>query len=143
MLRPCIVSPDILSAYRPFLFTDRDVSELLLLGLEEDGVPCGLLAGSPEGEVFTVHSLYIAPACRRRGGALRLLEVLLAVTEDDPSLKRIRCAWADGPETGGLAPLLTGVGFVPAPVEDGLTAAEFTLNPTEDLGYLLSGMEDN
>ena len=143
MLRPCIVSPETLPAYRPFLFTDREPADLLLLGLEEDGVPCGLLAGCPDGDVFAVHSLYIAPACRRRGGALRLLEVLLAVMEDDPALGRVRCVWKDGPETEGVAPLLMGVGFVSVAAEDGLTAAEFTLNPTEDLGYLLAGMDDN
>lgn len=145
MLRPCVVTPDTLPEYGAFLPTEltEEAAAMLLLGLEENGVPCGLLSGKPEGDVFALRSLYVAPTCRRRGGGLRLLEVLLAVLEDDPSLRSVRCEWKADAEPEGLAPMLLGAGFVPAPAEDGLTAAEFTLTPTEDLGYLLADMGDD
>lgn len=145
MLRPCVVSAETMPEYRAILPADwADESEaVFLLGLEEDGVPCGLLTGRPEGDVFAVRTLYVAPACRRRGGGLRLLEVLLAVVEDDASLRCVRCEWKATDDTAGALPMLLGAGFVSAPAEDGLTAAEFTLNPTEDLGYLLADLAED
>ena len=144
MLRPCVVTAENRDGFLRFLpaeLTEQQES-LLLLGLEEDAVPCGLLAGVPAGEVFELCTLYVAPEHRRRGGGLRLLEVLLSVLEDEPELKTLRCAWQETADTAGAAPLFRAAGFAIL-VEDGGLAAEIPLSPTEDLGYLLAGMDEN
>ena len=144
MLRPCVITAENRAGFLPLLpveLTERQDS-LLFLGLEEDGLPCGLLAGAPAGELFELNSLYVAPAHRRRGGGLRLLEVLISVLEDEPELKKLRCAWRESAETEGAAPLFRAAGFAIL-VEDGGLAAEIPLSPTEDLGYLLAGMDEN
>lgn len=145
MFRPCVVTCENLADFLPFLAPDlaEETESLFLLGLEEDGSPRGLLAGAPEGDAFAVRSLYVAPAHRRRGGGLRLLEVLLSALEDEPDVKTVRCAWTAAPETEGLLPLFLAAGFTSAAAEDGCLAAELALIPTEDLGYLLSGMDEN
>ena len=143
MLRPCVVTGENRAGFLHFLpaeLTERQES-LLLLGLEEDGDPCGLLAGAPAGDVFALNSLYVAPAHRRRGGGLRLLEVLISVLEDEPELKKLRCVWQETAETEGAAPLFRAAGFAIL-VEDGAFAAEIPLTPVEDLGSLLADMSE-
>ena len=143
MLRPCVVTPENRNGFLPFLpaeLTERQES-LLLLGLEEDGRPCGLLAGAPAGETFELCSVYVAPTHRRRGGGLRLLEVLLSVLEDEPELKTLRCTWCDTAETEGAASLFRTAGFAILVENDGL-AAEIPLSPVEDLGSLLADMSE-
>ena len=141
MLRPCVVTAENRSGFLPFLsaeLTERQ-DGLLFLGLEEDGCPCGLLAGAPAGEVFELNSLYVVPSHRRRGGGLRLLEVLISVLEDEPELKKLRCVWRESAETEGAAPLFRAAGFAIL-VEDDALAAEIPLSPVEDLGSLLADM---
>lgn len=143
MLRPCVVTGENRADFLPFLpaeLTERQ-DGLLLLGLEEDGFPCGLLAGAPAGETFELNSLYVAPAHRRRGGGLRLLEVLISALEDEPELKKLRCVWRESAETEGAAPLFRAAGFAIL-VEDGTLAAEIPLSPVEDLGSLLADMSE-
>ena len=140
MLRPCVVTPENREGFLPFLpaeLTERQ-ENLLLLGLEEEGRPCGLLAGAPAGGIFELCSVYVAPACRRRGGGLRLLEVLVAVLTEEPELRAIRCVW---PETEGAAFLLAAAGFS-VTATDGTVSAEIALKPTEDLGALLADLSD-
>ncbi len=143
MLRPCVVTAENWDGFLPFLPADLTESKdaLLLLGLEEDGVPCGLLAGAPAGEVFVLRSLLVAPEHRRRGGGLRLLEVLISVLEDEPEMKTLRCSWNETEETAGAAPLFRAAGFAILAEEGGL-AAEIPLAPTEDLGALLADMSE-
>ena len=143
MLRPCVVTPENWEGFLPFLPKELTESKdtLLLLGLEEDGVPCGLLAGAPAGEVFVLRSLLVAPEHRRRGGGLRLLEVLISVLEDEPEMKTLRCSWNETEETAGAAPLFRAAGFAIL-AEDGGLAAEIPLAPTEDLGALLADMSE-
>ena len=143
MLRPCVVTVENRPGFLPLLpaeLTERQDS-LLLLGLEEDGLPCGLLAGAPAGEVFELNSLYVSPTHRRRGGGLRLLEVLISVLEDEPERKKLRCVWRETAETEGAAPLFRAAGFAIL-VEDGALAAELPLSPVEDLGSLLADMSE-
>lgn len=143
MLRPCVVTPENGERFLPFLpaeLTDQKDC-MLLLGLEESGVPCGLLAGAPSGDVFELRSLYVSPAYRRRGGGLRLLEVLVAVLTEEPDLRAIRCAWTETKETEGAAFLLATAGFSVA-TADGAATAEIPLKPTEDLGALLADLSD-
>ena len=143
MLRPCVVTTENRAGFISFLPADlaERADGLLLLGLEEDSVPCGLLAGAPRGEVFELCALYVAPECRRRGGGLRLLEVLLSVLDEEPELKTLRCRWKDSAETEGAAPLFRTAGFAIL-VEDGGFAAEIPLAPMEDLGSLLADMSE-
>ena len=143
MLRPCVVTAENWEGFLPFLPKELTESKdaLLLLGLEEDGVPCGLLAGAPAGEVFVLRSLLVAPEHRRRGGGLRLLEVLISVLEDEPEMKALRCSWNETEETAGAAPLFRAAGFAILAEEGGL-AAEIPLAPTEDLGALLADMSE-
>ena len=143
MLRPCVVTAENWDGFLPFLPADltENKESLLLLGLEEDGVPCGLLAGAPAGEVFMLRSLVVAPEHRRRGGGLRLLEVLIAVLEDEAELKTLRCTWTETEETAGAASLFRAAGFAILAEECGL-AAEIPLAPTEDLGALLADMSE-
>ena len=143
MLRPCVVTTENREGFLPFLpaeLTER-LDSLLLLGLEENSVPCGLLAGAPSGDVFDLCALYVAPEYRRRGGGLRLLEVLLSVLDEEPELKTLRCCWQDTPETEGAASLFRTAGFAIL-VEDGGLAAEIPLAPVEDLGRLLADMSE-
>ena len=143
MLRPCVVTAENWEGFLPFLPKELTESKdaLLLLGLEEDGEPCGLLAGAPAGEVFVLRSLLVAPEHRRRGGGLRLLEVLISVLEDEPEMKTLRCSWNEPEETAGAAPLFRAAGFAIL-AEDGGLAAEIPLAPTEDLGALLADMSE-
>ena len=143
MLRPCVVTTANREGFLPFLPADRTerADNLLLLGLEENAVPCGLLAGAPAGDVFELCALYVAPEHRRRGGGLRLLEVLLSVLDEEPELTTRRCRWQDTPETEGAAPLFRAAGFAIL-VEDGGFAAEIPLAPMEELGSLLADMSE-
>ncbi|MBE6962574.1 MAG: GNAT family N-acetyltransferase [Ruminococcaceae bacterium] len=143
MLRPCVVTGENRADFLPFLPAEltEQQDRVLLLGLEEDGLPCGLLAGTPAGETFELRSLYVDPAHRRRGGGLRLLEVLISVLEDEPELKKLRCVWQESTETEGAAPLFRAAGFAIL-VEDGTLAAELPLSPVEDLGSLLADISE-
>ena len=143
MLRPCVVTAENWDGFLPFLPADltENKESLLLLGLEEDGVPCGLLAGAPAGEVFMLRSRVVAPEHRRRGGGRRLLEVLIAVLEAEAELKTLRCTWTETEETAGAASLFRAAGFAILAEEGGL-AAEIPLAPTEDLGALLADMSE-
>ena len=146
MLRPCVVTSENLADFRFLLSPELAAApeNLLLIGLEEDGGPCGLLAGAPDGDVFELRSLCVAPAYRRRGGGLRLLEVLLTVLEDEPRLTRVCCRWQDTAETSAVAPLLTAAGFAVTPAAvPGSFSAELPLIPTESLGYLLSDLSED
>lgn len=144
MLRPCVVTCENLADFRPLLAPElTDAESLFLLGLEEDGSPRGLLAGVPGKDAFEIRSLCVAADHRRRGGGLRLLEVLLSILEEEPDVKTVRCGWTATPETEGLLPLFLTAGFVSVAAEDGCVAVELALTPTEDLGYLLSGMDEN
>ena len=144
MLRPCVVTCENLADFLPFLSPEvTDPESLFLLGLEEDGAPRGLLAGVPGKDAFEIRSLCVAADHRRRGGALRLLEILLSILEEEPDVKFVRCGWRASSETEGLLPLFLTAGFVSVAAEEGCMAVELALTPTEDLGYLLSGMDEN
>ena len=143
MLRPCVVTAENGEAFFSFLPAELTAwkDHMLLLGLEEDGEPCGLLAGAPTEDVFELRSLYVRPEYRRRGGGLRLLEVLVAVLTEEPDLRAIRCTWTETEETAGTAFLLATAGFTVS-VADGVGTAEIVLKPTEDLGALLADLSD-
>ena len=55
----------------------------LALGLTEDNLACGALAGRMEGDLFAVTSLFVAPDYRRRGGGTMLLRALADVLRAD------------------------------------------------------------
>lgn len=144
MLKPCVVTPELLPDFQSLLSSELAGrgDSLLLLGLEEDSVPCGLLAGAPHGDAFELLSICVSPSHRRRGGGLRLLEVLLAVLEDDPEIRCVRCVWKETAERSGAAPLFRAAGFAVEPADGGTCTAELELSPAEDLGYLLADMSD-
>lgn len=52
---------------------------LLALGLTEDNIACGALAGRIERDLFAITSLFVAPDYRRRGGGTLLLRALAGV----------------------------------------------------------------
>lgn len=52
---------------------------LTILGMKEDGLACGVLAGYAEDGLFSIVSLYVCPDYRRRGGGRQLLGMLEAV----------------------------------------------------------------
>ena len=70
-----------------------------------------------------------------------MAEPVDSVLEDEPELKKLRCAWRESAETEGAAPLFRAAGFAIL-VEDGALAAELPLSPVEDLGSLLADMSE-
>lgn len=67
---------------------------LFALGLIDNGVACGALAGGPYENVFTILSLFVAPDYRRKGGAALLLQTLEDLTLRIDELYEIRAAFS-------------------------------------------------
>lgn len=92
MLKTGWIDEAALPYFSPLLLPDmadalaRDKA-VLALGLTENEVAVGALAGFLDGGVFYVRSLYVAPACRRRGGGHMLLQ----------DLCRVLCSFFDRP----------------------------------------------
>ena len=56
--------------------------DILILGLAKDETAVGALAAMPEGDTFSVISLYVAPEYRRQGGGRLLMNQFLLMAED-------------------------------------------------------------
>ena len=52
------------------------------VGLVDDGVACGAVAGYIDGTVYHVASLFVAPQYRRKGGATMLLDTIRSAIAD-------------------------------------------------------------
>lgn len=64
----------------PNVVVAMDVGEpILALGVQEDDLACGALAGQVLDGTFHVTSFYVAPAYRRRGFGKRLMQTLIAL----------------------------------------------------------------
>lgn len=71
------------------------------LGAVCDGVAVGALAGYPDGEVFRIISLFVAPSFRRKGAATKLMDTLEATLKGEVSTISIRFSATD-PELESL-----------------------------------------
>lgn len=64
----------------PNVVEAMDLDEpVLALGVQEDDLACGALAGRVLNGVFHITSFYVAPAYRRRGFGRRLMQTLMAL----------------------------------------------------------------
>lgn len=88
---------------------------VLALGLIDDsdgeGVACGAVAGWVAEDVFEIHSLYVAPAFRRKGGGRLMLETLCRMAEGICNGIRVSFVATDEKEHGTLFPFLEAMGF--------------------------------
>ena len=84
----------------------------LALGLTEDNLACGALAGRMEGDLFAVTSLFVAPDYRRRGGGTMLLRALADVLRADGGVFGVSIAFnCTLPEHETLCAFLAARGF--------------------------------
>ena len=85
---------------------------LVALGLTEQTVACGALAGYLEGSRFQIISLFVAPDYRRRGGGRLLVETLLELLADNGQAAGVELSYTDtAPDHQSLAPFLEALGF--------------------------------
>lgn len=85
---------------------------LVALGLTEQTVACGALAGYLEGSRFQIISLFVAPDYRRRGGGRLLVETLLELLADNGQAAGVELSYTDtAPDHKSLAPFLETLGF--------------------------------
>lgn len=99
---------------------------LTALGICQDGVACGALAGFAGEGCFHIVSLYVAPDFRRQGGGRMLVKETEAFLRAHSDLTAMDIQYAaTEPEHQDLAPFLSAMGFAPEDREETLYA--FTL----------------
>ncbi len=81
------------------------------LGAVCDDVAVGALAGYPDGDIFRVISLFIAPSYRRKGFATELINELQEDLIDEARTLSIRFAVTD-PDTESLCEFFESLGFI-------------------------------
>ncbi len=85
---------------------------LTLIGMAEDEVACGCLAGYARKDCFHITSLYVAPDYRRRGGARRMLRKLERMIFEEGSIFALAIEFFDVlPDNETLPPFLDETGF--------------------------------
>lgn len=108
-------------------------SPVLALGLvDEDGVACGAAAGWVAEDIFEIHSLYVAPAFRRKGGGRLLMEILCNLAKGFCEEITVSFVVTDEKEHETLLPFLQGTGFHSGNVIDrlyGITLGELGKSP--------------
>ncbi|MEG1191276.1 MAG: GNAT family N-acetyltransferase [Oscillospiraceae bacterium] len=62
---------------------------IFALGLVDEGIACGALAGRPKGSVFQLTSFFVAQSYRQKGGAKILLESLIDCMKGQGDLQEI------------------------------------------------------
>lgn len=62
---------------------------IFALGLIDNGIACGALAGGPSGNSFRLTSLFVAPEYRGKGGASLLLQTLITCMSGQKELYEI------------------------------------------------------
>ncbi|MCD7806447.1 MAG: GNAT family N-acetyltransferase [Lachnospiraceae bacterium] len=116
MLKTGVLSPGNPGVFKTLLLpaAARALSEgepLTALGLTEDDLAVGALAGYLEDGMFQIISLYVAPDYRRRGGGRLLVETLENLLKEFRMGMVIRFT-ATREEHETLAPFLKAMGFL-------------------------------
>lgn len=97
------------------------------IGIAQEDVACGALAGYVENGCFQVISLYVAPAYRRLGGGRLMLSQLEELLREERGIHSIEISYTMGePDNETLAPFLAVMGFAPED-DKGRNIYSFTL----------------
>lgn len=84
------------------------------IGIAQEDVACGALAGYVENGCFQVVSLYVAPAYRRLGGGKLMLSQLEELLREERDIHSMEISYTIGePDNETLAPFLAAMGFAP------------------------------
>lgn len=89
-----IVDSGNLNYFKSFLLPDpinllEAHKPIFALGLIDNGIACGALAGGPSGNSFQLTSLFVAPEYRGKGGASLLLQTLISCMSGQKELYEI------------------------------------------------------
>lgn len=96
------------------------------IGIAQEDVACGALAGYVENGCFQLISLYVAPDYRRRGGARLMISQLEELLEEN-DIWSVEISFTEaGQETETLTPFLASMGFA-AEDDRGRNIYTFTL----------------
>ena len=97
------------------------------IGIAQEEVACGALAGYVENGCFQVVSLYVAPDYRRLGGARLMISQLEELLMEESDIWSMEISFTEtGQEEESLAPFLASMGFV-AEDDRGQNIYTFTL----------------
>lgn len=92
---------------------DRE-EPITALGIVEEGVACGALAGYVSDGCFQIISFYVAPDYRRRGGGSLMLHRLEEFLSENSSIHAVEISFTTAHEDNeGLLPFLNTLGFLP------------------------------
>lgn len=68
----------------------KNGSPIFALGLCDNGIACGALAGGPMGNIFHLSSFFVAPEYRGRGGGALLMNTLISCMKSQNQLYEIK-----------------------------------------------------
>ena len=108
----------------------KDISELLIYGLEEGDLAVGILAGHVRGVTLVIDMLYVAKDYRGRGGASMMLRAMRNTCV--PYIEEAECSFTEnGPDHALLCAVLRHFTFVDAQ-DTALTIFHSTLSELQD-----------
>ena len=112
-----VIADDDMQIFEPLLLPEavealQQGEPVTVMGMVQEDVACGALAGYVSDGCFHVISLYVAPDYRRQGGARRMLHRLEAWIYEEPEIGAMDIAFTTAePDNETLLPFLEAMGF--------------------------------